>query len=269
MIPRGGNVKTSRDGVEETFAVNYLANFHLLSILSPAIRAQPPDREVRIIFGTCASYMGGKSPEAVPLPELSSGKSATSKTANSVTKAMNPAADYASSKLAVMTFAQAFKKHLVGFSRPDQHPMNTRVFMVDPGWCRTPGMRRYLTFGSLWGLALYLVMWPLWWLILKSSEQGAETFLHAVMEESLTRGEGGQLLKECIEAKVYRDEVFDETLQKKLWEVSEKAIEVLEKEGALKRAGEKKDVEEEVKAAQRAEAKERQPGSRRSRKAAS
>ena len=48
MTPRGAAVQISEDGVEANFAVNYLANFHLLSILSPAIRAQPADRDVRI-----------------------------------------------------------------------------------------------------------------------------------------------------------------------------------------------------------------------------
>ncbi len=47
----------TREGLEESWMVNYLANFHLLSILSPAIRAQPPDRDVRIIFTICSSYI--------------------------------------------------------------------------------------------------------------------------------------------------------------------------------------------------------------------
>ena len=48
-------------------------------------------------------------------------------------------------------------------------------------------MRRWLTRGSLWGLFLYLVSYPLPWLVLKSPAQGAQSILHAVMEGDLAR----------------------------------------------------------------------------------
>jgi hypothetical protein len=48
MTPALGINKTTVGGLEEEWAVNHLTNFHLLSILSPAIRAQPPDRDARI-----------------------------------------------------------------------------------------------------------------------------------------------------------------------------------------------------------------------------
>jgi NAD(P)-dependent dehydrogenase (short-subunit alcohol dehydrogenase family) len=60
--PSGGAAFYTEDGLEATWGLNYMANFHLLSILSPALRAQPPDRDVRIIFGTCSSYLGGVLP---------------------------------------------------------------------------------------------------------------------------------------------------------------------------------------------------------------
>lgn len=259
------------DDVESTFAVNYLANFHLLSILSPALRVQPPDRDVRIIIATCSSYIGGQLPEKIPLLKSSSGKSAKVLTHN------NPGAIYASSKLALMTFAAALQKHLSSYTRPDGFPMNAKVIMADPGYSRTPGMRRYITSGSLWSLALYLITWPWWWFILKGPEQGAQTLLHAAMEASYARGDGGILLKECMKYKVVKDEVYDEAKQKKLWEMTEQAIEALEKEGALKRAREKKEQEEKAQATNgepsspqspAAEAGKKQPGSRRSRKTA-
>ena len=58
--PYATRPEMTTDGVEASWGVNYLANFHLLSILSPAIRAQPPDRDVRIIMATCPSYIGGQ-----------------------------------------------------------------------------------------------------------------------------------------------------------------------------------------------------------------
>lgn len=237
--PPGGKASTTEDGLETTWALNYMSSFHLLSILSPALRAQPPDRDVRIIFGTCSSYMGGKLPD-LDTNTKSKSKSKKDGKATVGPMAFTPGEVYATSKLAVMTFAIAFQKHLTSYARPDKKPMNSRVIIVDPGWSRTPGMRRFLSFGSLWGLALYLFMWPFWWLVLKSPDQGAQTFLYAAMEAQYGRGEGGVFLKECREMKFMKPEIEDEQVQKKLWEVSESTIQALEKEGAMRRAKEKK-----------------------------
>jgi NAD(P)-dependent dehydrogenase (short-subunit alcohol dehydrogenase family) len=241
MTPPGGKATMTEDGLESTWGLNYVANFHLLSILSPALRAQPPDRDVRIIFGTCSAYMGGRLPD---FDAKSSTKKSTKDARMEPGQIENaPTSVYATSKLALMTFAVAFQKHLSTYARPDKKPMNARVIMVDPGWTRTPGMRRFLTFGSLWGLALYLIMWPLWWLVLKSGDQGAQTFLYAAMEAQWGRGEGSYLLKECRRVKWTKTEIDDEIVQKKLWESSSKTIEILEKESAKRRAVEKKEKE--------------------------
>lgn len=227
----------TEDGLESTWGLNYVANFHLLSILSPALRAQPPDRDVRIIFATCAAYVGGQLPDFDGIASTAKSKK-TSEQQDS-----KPTNVYATSKLALMTFAVAFQKHLSTYARPDKNPMNARVIIVDPGWTRTPGMRRFLTFGSLWGLALYLFTWPLWWLFLKSGDQGAQTFLYAAMEAQWGRGDGSYFLKECRRVDWTKKEIGDEDLQKKLWESSSKTIEILEKESAKQRAVEKKHEE--------------------------
>ena len=223
FTPRFGTAQRTKDGLEVNWGVNYLANFHLLSILSPAIRAQPPDRDVRIIMGTCASYIGGE------LASLKDTKSPLPK-----------GRKYETSKLALMTFAQAFQKSLDSYVRPDKQPMNARVILCDPGLTRTPGTRRWLTMGSLWGLLFYLITYPFWWLVLKSPIQGAQTFLRAAMEAELGRGMGGRLLKECREVEILRKEVVkDEGGGGTLWGFSERQIEAVEKESAVRRANEK------------------------------
>ncbi|KAH0536026.1 hypothetical protein FGG08_007075 [Glutinoglossum americanum] len=222
----------TEDGVEVNWGVNYLANFHLLSILSPALRAQPPDRDVRVIMATCSSYVTGtldlKDEEFQERGFASAKKARTSA--------------YGASKLALMIFAHSFQQHLTAYQRPDKQPPNARVYLVDPSWTRTPGMRRFLTGGSLWGLLLYLLTWPLWWLVLKSPEQGAQGFLRAATDPELGIGVGGKLLRECKEAMLLREEVRDEGVGKELWGVSEKMIESLEKEGVERRKREKEPV---------------------------
>lgn len=158
--------------------------------------------------------------------------------------------EYGTSKLALMVFASAFQKHLDAYKRPDKHPNVARVVMVDPGLVRTPGMRRWLTMGSLWGLLIYIIMWPLWWLVLKSSDMGAQGFLQACMEAELGKGPGGRFLKECRDRDILRAEVRDEKVAAELWKFSEKQIEALEKDDAVKRALAKKEQEENAKTSQ-------------------
>ncbi|TGJ83144.1 hypothetical protein E0Z10_g5634 [Xylaria hypoxylon] len=226
LTPPGGERLETDEGIEEMWMVNYLANFHLLGILSPALRAQPFDRDVRVIIPTCSSYIAS--------PDLGD---ALSK------KKWSPKTAYARSKLAMMVFGQAFQKHLDAYKRPDQLPMNARVIFVDPGYARTPGMRRWLTRGSILGLILYVLGYFFPWLFLKSAEMGAQSILHAVMESSLGRGEGGKLIKECMEVDFARKEVKNEDIAKQLWEGSDKLIEKTEKEQAALRALEKKHQE--------------------------
>ena len=79
---------------------------------------------------------------------------------------------------------------------------------------------------------------------MKSPEQGAQSFLYAAMEARFGVGEGGLFVKECRERKAVRaDVVGDEEVQKRLWESSERTVEKLEKEGAARRAKERKEKE--------------------------
>lgn len=227
MTPKWGKSRTTIEGIEEEWMINYLSTYHLLSILSPAIRAQPPDRDVRILFSTCSSYIGG-----------------TLDLNNTETKTKSGSLSHSRTKLALMNFAYAFQKHLDAYQRPDKQPNNARALLVDPGYSRTPGMRRWLTGGSLVGLLLYLLTWPLWWLILKSPDQGAQSYLFAAMELEYGHGtQGGKLIKECREIQPLRPEAQNEEIAKTLWEFSEKQIERLEKQGAVNRALKKKEEE--------------------------
>jgi NAD(P)-dependent dehydrogenase (short-subunit alcohol dehydrogenase family) len=255
ITTKSGEVEsTAGENVELNWMVNYLSNFHLLSILSPALRAQPPDRDVRILFGTCSSYIGGDLLHLTSNHQPSKSKSKANGTpaANSSIQEptrFSPANALATSKLALTMFAVAFQKHLSTYKRPDKMPMNTKVLLVDPGFSRTPGMRRWLSFGSLFGLALYLFFYPFWWLVLKSPTMGAQSFLYAAMEERFSRisdspDAGAWLIKECAERPFGRKDVKDEEKQKLLWEYSEKMILEAEKRGAIYRAKIKKEEEE-------------------------
>lgn len=298
---RAGKRITTVDGLDEDWEVNYLGNYHLLSILSPALRAQPADRDVRVILTTCSSYIGATMDlnNTVPGANNKQKRKQNSQLPQDMNKKPNM---YATSKLALMIFAQSFQKHLDAYQRPDKQPNNARVLLVDPGFCRTPGTRRWLTGGSLWGLLAYLLTWPIWWLILKPPQLGAQNYLLASMEATLScvgvrvtatmkaeanatevNAQAGQstadvtMIKECKERKILRSEVTNEAVGKELWEFSQSQIEAMEKEAAIRRAREKKEKEE-LEKREKEKEKERNrddaregnkapaPGSRKSRK---
>ncbi|KAK7981760.1 hypothetical protein PG996_009448 [Apiospora saccharicola] len=237
LTPPGCKRQETESGIEETWLVNYVSNFHLLGILSPALRAQPIDRDVRIIISTCASYISS--------PFLSEELD---------NKKWTPGKAYARSKLALMVFGQSYQKHLDAYKRPDGLPMNARVTFVDPGLSRSPGFLRWITRGTFWGLAIFMITYPLQWLLIKDSERGAQAILYAAMEPSLGRGYGGKLIKDCMEVDYARKDVKDEAIAKKLWESTDKLIEKSEADLAairiLKKKQQEMDEEEKKKAEQ-------------------
>jgi len=52
-------------------------------------------------------------------------------------------------------------------SLSDKQSNNVRIYNTDPGLVRTPGSRRWITMGCLWGLGIYFVTWPIWGLVSK------------------------------------------------------------------------------------------------------
>ncbi|TGZ84892.1 NAD(P)-binding protein [Ascodesmis nigricans] len=176
---------SGKGGVEEQWAVNYLGHVHLLELLMPLLRVQPMDRDVRVLLATCPSYLLGELDvndllhSARPYPKWA------------------PWRVYGATKLALMTYAVETQRRFHEYKRPDGGKNQVRVFCVDPGVSRTLGTRRWISMGSIPGLLAYLLTWPLWWLILKSPESGAQSFLTAAMSIECARGEGGVMIKEC------------------------------------------------------------------------
>ncbi|KAL8371955.1 hypothetical protein RB595_001659 [Gaeumannomyces hyphopodioides] len=240
LTPGGNPREETEEGIGRDWQVNFLANYHLLAILSPALKIQPFDRDVRIVIATCPSYIQSP-PLRAALAEVASGGATPEGAAVPGAATWSPGAAYARSKLALMTFGRAFQKHLDSYKRPDGLPMNARVFFVDPGHCRTAGMTRWITRGSLWGLLAYVGLYPVSWLFLKSAEGGAQSILYALMEGSLLRGPGGKLIKECKVVDFARTDIDDKVVAKELWESADALIEKTEKEQAMVRAKRKKD----------------------------
>ncbi|KAI5798920.1 hypothetical protein EDC01DRAFT_22948 [Geopyxis carbonaria] len=232
MAPIGAPRTATVDGVESHFGINYLAHFHLLNLLIPVIRVQPADRDVRILLTTCTAHILGE----LDLNDINFVKRGY--------PGRRPWRCYGAAKLALMCYGVEFQRRISAYQRPDKEENNVRVFSIDPGYARTLGTRRWISFGSLFGLFIYMVTWPFWWLILKSPDSAAQTILTAAMSPECGAGPGGKYLKEC-KGQPYRKEgITDPELGNQLWEMSVKMIAELEKESAKRRAIEKKRAKE-------------------------
>lgn len=228
-LPIGKLRTNSIDGVEIQMAVNYLSHYHLLTLLEPALNVQPPDRDVRVLLSSCLSQNMGEIDTADLLWEERNYPS------------NKPWKVFGTSKLLVNMFAKEFQRKLTSYERPDKQPCGVRVNVVNPGIVRSPGSRRFLSMGSIFGLFLYLLFYPIFWIFLKSTEQGMQSYLFGINSPIPYGGKGGYYIKECsIIENEGRQELNDEALQKKVFEITKDKIEYLEKASAIERNKSKK-----------------------------
>lgn len=226
-IPRGRARQATVDGVERHLGVNYLAHAHLLTLLKPLLHVQPPDRDVRVVLVTCLS-------QAMAQVDASDWW-----WLRRVYPAARPGVVYGTSKLMAGMFARLFQRTLNAYERKDKAPCNIKVSVVNPGIMRTPLTRRFLSMGSVWGLVAYVLLWPVWFLVLKSARQGAQSVLWAILAPVLGAQDGGNLVQECGLLTKGRSEYWDYDLQDKLVADTAAYIEEVEKRSAVerKRAG--------------------------------
>ncbi|WLF76874.1 hypothetical protein PVL30_000579 [Lodderomyces elongisporus] len=222
-IPRNSQRQITVDGVEKQIGINYLGHFHLLTLLEPSLKVQPPDRDVRVLIATCSSQNLGE----VDLEDLL--------WENKRYPVSQPWKLYGTSKLLLGLFAKHYQRQLMAFERKDQAPCNIRINMVNPGLVRSPSTRRFLSMGTIWGLILYVLLFPIWWLCLKSVGQGAQTFYFGLFAPIFPKIEGGNILQECKIVTKSRREYSDEELQEKVFHNTQELIKKLETQSAMER----------------------------------
>lgn len=199
-----------------------MAHFHLLTLLSPAIRVQPPDRDVRMVVATCALQLLGtvRLDDLVWLRQYPRTK---------------PWQVYGSLKLMLAMFTKTFQRQMDAYERPDKTPCNVRITLVNPGVLRSASTRRFLLLGSVWGLIVYWLLWPVWFIFMKSAFQGSQLVVYAVNLGEFLQMEGGQFVHECRIVKPSRMELYDQELQDKVYERTVAEVERIEKESARER----------------------------------
>lgn len=230
-MPAGKPRNVSVDGLERQMAVNYVGHFHLLTLLAPSLRVQPPDRDVRVVLATCSSMAAGSIEEKDLLWQ------------SRRYPLWQPWRVHGTSKLLLGMFAKEFQRQLNAYERSDKAKCNVRINLVNPGLVRTPLTRRQLSFGTLWGLFLYVLMYPLWFVFLKSAAQGVQLMIFALCAPVLAQLETANLIQECKIQPRIRKELVDAELQKQLFDETEKHIATLERASAVVRNRNKKSEE--------------------------
>ncbi|KAI5963297.1 uncharacterized protein KGF55_003089 [Candida pseudojiufengensis] len=222
-IPRNSPKQFTIEGIERQIGINYLGHFHLLTLLEPSLKVQPPDRDVRILLALCSSQNLGD----IDLNDLLWEHKTYPKS--------QPWKVYGTSKLLLGLFGKYYQKQLMQYERKDKAPCNIRINFVNPGIVRSPSTRRFISMGTIWGLLLYLLTFPIWWIFLKSVSQGAQTFYFGLFNPIFMKLEGGNYLQECKIITKVRKEYDDDDLQSKIYHNTLELIKKFEIQSAIER----------------------------------
>ena len=244
--------KSSSDGLEMQIAVNFAGVFHLLDLLQPSFKAQPPDRDIRIIVTTCWTQVMGDVQVEDPLWQQQLYRSASKFCSSSKLQLGLTMMEYQRRLIADMQRVAEEKKN-------DRTGLNIKVVLVQPGTMRSNSLRRVLSNGSVLLLVvLYCVLlYPFLWLFTRSGNRGAQSVLYALntpeFEEVNLKTTATKYVADCSVVKFARKEFEDAELQRKLYDNTRRDILALEKRMALKRnakkpAKDKKEAEAKAKA---------------------
>ena len=232
--------KSTEDGLEIQIGVNFVGVFHLIDLLQPSFKVQPPDRDVRIIYTTCWLQSMGKINLEDPLWQSA--------------KYENALKHFASSKLQMGLCLLELQRRLFHEmkSMPSRDGVertgkNVTFAVVQPGTMRSLSLRRVLSNGSIVQLVLLYctLLYPFLWLFTKSGDRGGQSVMHAVMSPELEEVNADETnsvkyISECSLIPFVRKEFHDSELQKTLFDSTKKHIEQLEKKLAVKRNADKK-----------------------------
>ncbi|RDD36616.1 Retinol dehydrogenase 13 [Trichoplax sp. H2] len=177
------------DGFEMQFGTNHLGHFLLTNLLLDKLKACTPSR---IVVVSSKAHRRGK----MNFHDLNNPQN------------YNPYTAYFQSKLANVLFVRQLSHRLQG--------TGVTANSLHPGVVHTDLLRHF----SIYQVGLFnFLLAPLFWLVLKTSKQGAQTTIFCAVDESLN-GVTGEYFADCRQ-KDCAPQACDDGVAKKLWEVSE------------------------------------------------
>ncbi|GCE98829.1 hypothetical protein ZYGM_004441 [Zygosaccharomyces mellis] len=225
--------RSSVEGLEIQMATNFAGVFHLLDLLQPSFKAQPPDRDFRIIVTTCWLQSLGEVNVQDPLWQNAPYESALR--------------HFASSKLQLSLCMLELQRRITKAIQEEKAGgvertgLNVSVTLVQPGIMRSPSLRRVLSNGSVTLLLLLycVVLYPWLYLLTKDGHRGGQNVLYALMtpelEEVNHKDNDVKYISDCKIIKFARKEFVDANLQAQLFANTQRDILEFEKKMAIKR----------------------------------
>jgi len=174
--------KLTEDGIEITFAVNYLAHFLLCNLLFDTLKASAPARIVNV-----ASSIQGKS---IDFGNLNGEKH------------YHQLKAYSQSKLADILFTYEFGRRFDG--------SGVTINCLHPGFVKTKMVRNYRKFVKIFYHFIGLFM--------KSPKKGAKTSIYLASSDEVD-GVSGKYFKKGKEAESTIDS-YNKEIAKELWDIS-------------------------------------------------
>ena len=238
--------KSSHDGLELQIATNFVGVFHLLDLLQPSFKAQPPDRDIRIIVTTCWLQSFGSVNVEDPLWQK-----------EKYTSALR---FFSSGKLQLGLCMLELQRRLIADvqrvakekNQTDRTGKNIKIVLVNPGTMRSTSLRNVISNGSVTMLILVycILLYPILYLFTKSGSRGGQSILHAICspeyeEVNMAEDATVKYVSDCSTVKFARKEYQNNELQKLLYDNTKRDILALEKKMAIARNAEKKRKEEE------------------------
>ncbi|KAF4168137.1 hypothetical protein CNMCM6936_003245 [Aspergillus lentulus] len=200
MVPPYG---TTKDGFETQFGVNYLANFLLVKLLLPKVRAAGAGSSIIIVASSAAR--SGK----VDFEDVGFGEG----------KTYNPLVAYSQSNAARVMFVKSLAEKL-----GDQ---GIRVFSIDPGAVRS-GLQRYFTpefqemvagimaSGGLVDLDGRPIEMPPW----TTKSEGAATIITGMIDPTIQGHNGAFLHNNAVAGDELNSHILNHDNQVKLWKLT-------------------------------------------------
>jgi NAD(P)-dependent dehydrogenase (short-subunit alcohol dehydrogenase family) len=183
-----GERQDTVDGLELTFAVNYMAPFLITTRLLGLLKANTPARVLNVVS---SGYRAGK----IDFDDLQGKRRFSGQRA------------YNNSKLALVVLTYELARRLAG--------TGVTANAVDPGFVRGTSIGRTLPLGyQLVGI----LMWP----FMASVQKGADTIVWAASDPSLSDTTGRYFKRQ--KELVTRSPTDDADLAKRLWETSERLV---------------------------------------------
>ncbi|KAK7104588.1 retinol dehydrogenase 13-like [Littorina saxatilis] len=180
----------TEDGFEMQLGVNHMGHFLLTMLLLDKLKASAPSRIINV---SSLAHVRGQ----INFDDLNSDKSYSAHMA------------YGQSKLANVLFTRELAKRLEN--------TGVTVNSLHPGAVNTELARHISIFNSPVVRTLFS---PVIWLLLKTSEQGAQTTLYCALASEL-EGVTGKYFSDCHE-KEAAPQAQDDDAAKRLWDISEK-----------------------------------------------